>query len=61
MTVREILVRIKALVENPHWTADRKNRIGELAQQGIEQIDMLFEKTGLDKLRTKDHNKEVKS
>ncbi len=34
-----ILRRIYSLVETPHWTSDRKYRIGELAQEAIKLLE----------------------
>jgi hydroxymethylpyrimidine/phosphomethylpyrimidine kinase len=37
----DALKRIQALAENPHWTADRRWRIGELAGQGLTLLNPL--------------------
>lgn len=36
--------RIQALAENPHWTADRRWRIGEIAGEGLSLLAPLVNK-----------------
>lgn len=38
LTINDCLLRIKSLVESPHWTADRKERISELCDIAISQL-----------------------
>ena len=38
----EILKRINALATNPHWTADRRWRIAELAEEGMRAIQKVI-------------------
>lgn len=35
----DILSRIQALCENPHWDASRKQRIAELAERGRKLLE----------------------
>lgn len=38
-SLHDVLTRINALTENPHWTTDRRWRIGELARIGLSIVN----------------------